>query len=154
MPNDTPLDWNSLAQTKVGEVEPPKSIPNGHYSALITGAGKVDNVGQNKTLAITFPIRLNEPMTDVDSEEFAASDGFNSKGYELTFYLTPNSLYRFTEFGRALGASEDMSIPEMAEYLATSGEEFVVEVGRGTSKKGREFMTIDNPIPLSQFQEA
>lgn len=149
------LNWNDLANTKIGEVEPPKGIPEGHYSALITGIGKVENKGQKKTLCITFPIRLNEPMSDVDSEAFAASDGFRDNGYELQFWLTPNSLYRFTEFGKAMGASEDQSIPEMAEYLATCGEEFVVTVKNEASQKdaNRTFMRIDDPIPLSAFTE-
>lgn len=146
------LNWGDLASTRVGEIEPPKGIPEGHYTAIITGAGKTDNVGQNKTLVIQFPIRLNEPLSDVDTEAFAASDGFDKDGYELGFYLTPKSLYRFTEFGKAMGASDDMSIPEMAEYLATCGNEFAVTASQGTSKKGRHFLQIDDPIPLDQFQ--
>lgn len=151
MPNDAPMNWGDLANTRVGEIEPPKSIPDGHYSALIVGSGKTDNVGQNKTLALTYPIRLNEPMEDVDKEAFAASDGFSDK-YELTFYLTPKSLYRFTEFGKAMGGSDDMNVQELAEFLATCGEEFVVTASTGTSKKGREYLQIDDPIPLSAFQ--
>jgi hypothetical protein len=147
------LNWSELGNTRVGEVEPPKQIPVGHYSSVITGAGKVDNVGQNKTLCITYPIRLNEPMSDVDADEFAASDGFSKGGYELSFYLTPASLYRYTEFGKALGASDDMSVPEMSEFLANCGEEFVVEVSLGTSKKGRQFLQIDNPISMAAYNE-
>jgi hypothetical protein len=146
------LDWASLGQTRVGEVEAPKGLPDGHYSAIITGNGKVDNVGKNKTLVITFPIRLNEPMTDVDEEAFAASDGLSGRSDELSFYLTPKSLYRFTEFGKAMGATDDMSIPEMAEYLATCGNEFVVTGSTQTSARGRQYFNIDDPIPLSAFQ--
>lgn len=146
------LNWSDLASTRVGEVEPPKFIPDGHYQALITGAGKVDNRGKNKTLVITFPIRLTEPLSDVDEEAFAQSDGFKANGYELDFWLTPASLYRFTEFGKALGASEDMSIPEMAEFLANSGEPFAVQVSSGVSDKtNRPYLNIDNPIPLSEY---
>lgn len=145
------LNWSDLAQTRVGEVEPPKFIPDGHYQSLITGAGKVDNRGKNKTLVITFPIKLTEPLSDVDDEAFAASDGFKASGYELDFWLTPASLYRFTEFGKALGASEDMSIPEMAEFLANCGEPFCVEVSSGISEKNRPYLNIDNPTPLSEY---
>lgn len=146
------LNWNDLADTRVGEVEPPKGLPDGHYAAIITGAGKTDNVGQNKTLLINFPVRLNEPMDDVDSQAFADSDGLEGREDELTFWLTPKSLYRFTEFGKALGASDEMSIPELAEYLATCGEQFVVEGKNATSKNGKPYFSIDNPIPMSAFQ--
>ena len=155
MADEAPLNWNELANTKVGEVEPPKMIPAGHYVGVIAGAAKVENKGQKKTLCATFPIRLNEPLDDVDPEEFAASDGFHKNGYELNFWLTPNSLYRFTEFGKGMGASDDYSVPEMAEFLATCGEPLVVSVTHGTSAKNptRTFMQIDDPIPLSVFNE-
>jgi len=146
------LDWASLGQTRVGEVEAPKGIPDGHYSAIIVGNGKTDNVGQNKTLIINFPIRLNEPLTDVDSEAFAASDGLEGRKDELTFWLTPKALYRFTEFGKAMGASEDMTVQEMAEYLATCGNEFAVTAKNAVSKNGKPYLQIDDPIPLSAFQ--
>ena len=146
------LNWNDLATTRVGDVEPPKMIPPGHYQAVITGPAKVENKGQKKTLCATFPIRLSEPLTDVDAEAFAESDGFSPKGYELQFWLTPNSLFRFTEFGKALGCSDEASVPEMAEYLATAGEAFAVTVKHGTSQAGRSFLQIDDPIALSQYQ--
>lgn len=153
MQNEEALNWGDLANTRVGEVEPPKNIPLGHYQGVITGAGKTDNVGPNKTLALTFPLRLDEPMTDVDAETFAASDGFKKGGYELSFYLTPASLFRFTEFGKGMGGSNDMTVQELAEFLATCGEPLVVSVSEGTSKKGRTFLQIDDPVPLSAYNE-
>lgn len=149
-----PLNWNDLANTRVDEVEPPKIIPPGHYQAIITGAGKVDNKGKNKTLVITYPMKLIEPLTDVDAEAFAASDGLKPDGYELNFWLTPASLYRFTEFGKALGASGDLSVPEMGEYLATCGEAFAISATHRTDDKNpkRVFLQLDNPIALSEYQ--
>lgn len=148
------LNWNDLANTRVGEVEPPKLIPPGHYQALITGPGKVENLGKKKTLVITFPMKLTEPMSDVDAEAFAASDGFKKDGYDLQFWLTPASLYRFTEFGKTLGASEDQSIPEMAEHLATCGEAFIIEARQEPNEKNpkQNFLRLDNPIALSEYQ--
>lgn len=148
------LNWNDLANIRVGEVEPPKGIPDGHYSALIVGNAKIENKGQKKTLCATFPIRLNEPLSDVDEEAFAESDGFRKDGYELQFWLTPSSLYRFTEFGKAMGGSDDATVQELAEYLADCGEAFVVTVKHEASQKdpSRQFMRIDDPIPLSAFQ--
>lgn len=153
MPTEETLNWGDLANTRVGEIEPPKNIPNGHYSAVITGQGKTDNVGQNKTLVIVFPVRLNEAMDDVDQEAFAASDGFRPKGYEISFYLTSQSLYRFAEFGKGMGASNDMNVQELAEYLATCGEEFVVEVSEQTGRRGGKFLQLDNPVPMSTYLE-
>lgn len=150
---DAALNWNELANTRVGEVEPPKLIPVGHYQALITGPGKVENKGKKNTLVITFPMKLTEALNDVDAEAFAASDGFKPDGYDLQFWLTPASLYRFTEFGKALGASEDQSIPEMAEFLATCGEAFVIEARHEPNEKNPKqvFLRLDNPVGLSEY---
>ena len=151
--NDAPMNWNDLANTRVGEVEPPKHIPDGHYQGLITGVGKVENKGKNKTLVITYPIKLTEPLDDVDSEAFASSDGFKS-GYEVQFWLTPASLFRFTDFGKALGASEDLSVPEMAEYLATCGEAFIIQAKSEADERNpkRVYLRLDNPMSLAEYE--
>ena len=93
-------------------------------------------------------------MDDVDADEFQASDGFNAKGYNLDFWLTPASLYRFTEFGKAMGGTDDMTVLELAEYLATCGEALVVAVGHRPDEKNPErvYLDIDNPVPLSAYQ--
>ena len=150
---DAPMNWNDLAGTRVGEVEPPKLIPPGHYEALITGVGKVENKGKNKTLVITYPIKLTEPLEDVDREAFDASDGFKD-GYDLAFWLTPASLYRFTDFTKALGASDDLSVPEAAEFLATCGEAFVIQAKQEADEKNpkRVYLRLDNPISLAEYE--
>lgn len=155
MPDDVPLNWNDLANTRVGEVEPPKLIPVGHYQGHIKGAVKVENKGKKKTLCATFPIVLTEPLSDVDEEAFSESDGFRKDGYELQFWLTPASLFRFTEFGKALGASEDMSIPEMAEFLADCGESFAIQASHRQDEQhpNRVYLDLDNPIALADYTE-
>ena len=147
------MRWGDLAQTKVGDVEAPKSIPDGHYMALITGRGEVGNRGKKKNLRIAYPMKLTEPMDDVDSDDFAASDGFKDS-YILEFWLTADSLYRFTDFGKGMGASEDYSVPEMAEWLASCGEPFVIKATNEPSSRNpeRSFLNLDDPIPLSIFQ--
>jgi hypothetical protein len=151
---DAPMNWNDLANTRVGEVEPPKLLPAGHYAAIITGPGKVENKGQKQTLCVTYPIQLTEPLADVDAEAFASSDGFKQGGYELNFWITPNSLFRFTEFGKALGASDDLSVPEMSEHISSSGEAFAIRVKHEPAKDNpsRVFIRLEVPIALSVFQ--
>lgn len=155
MTAQAPMNWNDLAGTRVGEVEPPKHIPDGHYMALIAGIGKVENKGKNKTLVITYPIKLTEPLDDVDREAFDNSDGFK-EGYELQFWLTPASLYRFTDFGKSLGASDDLSIPEMAEFLATCGEAFIIQASTQADEKNpkRKFLRLDNPMSVAEYEPA
>lgn len=147
------LDWNELANTTLDEVERPKAIPIGHYVGVISGAGVPGKRGQNQTSIIDFPVRLTEPTSDVDQEAFEASSGFRSSGYKVTFWMTPAALYRYTEFAKGMGAPGGISIPEAAEYLATCGEPFVVSVTNREDGKGGVFVDLDDPVPLSVFQE-
>lgn len=146
------LNWGDLANTRVGDVERPPLKPAGHYTAIIKGRGEASNSKKKGTLMITFPITVQEPMDDVDAEELADAGGCPFDG-QVTFFLTPNSLYRFTEFGKGLGASDDLNVMELAEWLADSGEPFVVEARHETSDNNpdRTFMRLDNPTPLSQY---
>lgn len=148
------LNWSDLANTKVGSVERPPIKPAGHYVAVINGRGENGQSAKKGTLFITFPIMLTEGLNDVSESELTASGGlpFNS---ELTFYLTPNSIWRFTEFGKALGASDDLNVLELAEWMADSGESFVVELNHQPNERNpeRPYVRVDNPMPLSVYNE-
>lgn len=148
------LSFADLASTRVGDVQPPKAIPDGHYVGVITGKGKIEEAGKKKNLAATFPVRLQEPLDDVDAEALAASDGFQGKDYRVTWWLTPAALFMFTEFGKAMGASDESTVIEMAEHIAQSGEPIVFQVKTGAGENGRPgFTNLDNPMPLAQYQE-
>ena len=156
MSDNETLSWSALANTRVGDVVPPKNIPDGHYMAVITGAPKVENKGQKKTLNASFPLRLTEPMDDVDADAFTASDGFKAGGYNLDFWLTPNSLFMYTGFAESMGAPAEASIPESAEYLASCGEPLVVKVRNDPNPNNPQqtFLRIENPMSLAAFNEA
>lgn len=114
----------------------------------------MDNSSQKGTLFIEFPVQVQEAMDDVDSDELAAAGGANFKG-NVTFWLTSASMWRFKEFAKGMGASDEMNIAETAEYLATCGEPLVVEGRHEPDKKNPEgppFFRIENPVPLSAWQ--
>lgn len=148
------MDWNELANTNIADVERPPVRPAGHYSAIISGIGEQGASSKKGTLFIKFPIQVQEALEDVDAAELAASGGANFKS-DLTFYLTQNSLYRFTEFGKGMGASDDLNVLELAEWLASCGEPFVVEGRHEISDKNPDqtFFRTDNAIPLSTWNE-
>lgn len=151
------LNWSDLAQTRVGDVEAPPLLPAGHYQALITGQPKADKSSKKQTLYYEFPVRLTEPMDDVDQDALEAAGGLNGKNgeHKLTFYLSPKSLFMFTEFGQGMGASDDLNIPEMAAWLAECGEPLVVTGKHEPNERNpeRPFFRIDGAIPLSKFQQ-
>lgn len=155
MSDDTPLNWETLGQTAIGDVERPPVRPIGHYQAIINGRGKQDASPKKGTLFIEFPCQVIEALEDVDEEELQAAGGVNFSG-RITFWLTNNSLYRFTDFGRGMGASDELNVLELAEWLATCGEPFVVQGSHELNDKNPEApprFKLDNPIPLSKWQE-
>jgi hypothetical protein len=148
------LDWGKLAQTKASEVERPPLLPAGHYQFLHNGTAKRDKT-QKGTLFAEFPVRLTEPMDDVDAEELAAAGGLPDRNQNITFYLTEKSLFRFTEYGQAMGGNPDSNVIELIDYLQECEEPGVVQVKHETDDKNpdRVYVRFDNPMPLSVFQQ-
>lgn len=146
------MNWDELANTTLDTVERPPTRPNGHYVAVITGRGEQGASSKKGTLFIKFPVRVQEALEDVDADELSSAGGVPFNG-SITMYLTPNSLWRFSEFAKGLGISDGISVLDAAEQLATCGEPFVVE---GRQEEGRTaedvFLRLDNPIPLSVWQ--
>lgn len=146
------LNWNDLAQTKLNDVERPPLRPQGHYVAVISGKGETGESTKKGTLYITFPVNVQEAMDDVDPEELAAAGGAQFKG-EVTFWLSPKALWMFTEFAKGMGCSDDLNVLESAEWLADSGEAFVVQGTHEPNDRNpdRPYFRLQNPVPLSQF---
>lgn len=140
-----------LANTKVGEVEPPKLIPTGHYEALFTKPAAETKSRQKGTLGAKFPLKLVAPTDDVDQEALAAMGGLPDKEYDFTFWLTPDSLFRLTDFGKAMGHSDELNVVELLEALGTSGDTFLVEVKHETDSRdpNKVFLRLDNPTAMA-----
>lgn len=147
------LNWESLASTKLGEIERPPMKPAGHYVGLITGRATQGESKKKGTLFLEFPVQINSALEDVDTDELEAAGGPQFKG-SIIFWMSPNSMYRFKEFSIGQGASDDLSALEAAEYLASCGEPFVVEARHEPNEKNPEqvFLRLDNPIPMSVWQ--
>lgn len=152
--SDQQLDWNTLAQTKASDVERPPLKPVGHYQAIINGRAEQGASSKKGTLFAKFPVQVMEPLEDVDQEELASSGGCPFKG-DVTFWLSPNALWMFTEFATGMGLSDDLSIVEQIEALASLGEPFVLEAKHEPNERNpdRPFLRLENPIPLSVWQE-
>lgn len=147
------LDWGQLANTKLGEVERPPLRPTGHYVGVISGKAETGESTKKGTLFATFPVQINEALDDVDAEALAEAGGANFKG-EQTFWLSPKALWMFTEFGKAMGASDEYNVMELAEWLADCGEPIVFQGTHEPNERNpdRPFFRLQNPVPLSQFQ--
>lgn len=152
--SDETLNWESLAQTSVGDVERPPLRPVGHYVALFAGRAEQGASSKKGTLFLKYPTTVQSALDDVDVAELEAAGGASFKG-EVVFWISPNALWRFTDFAKGMGASDEMNVLEAAEYLAGCGEPFVVEARHEENDKnpGNFFLRLDNPIPLSVWEE-
>lgn len=150
---DEKFSWNDLASTKVGEVERPPLRPQGHYVGVITGRPETGESSRKGTLFATFPVQVNEALDDVDADELSAAGGASFKG-EITFWLSPKALWMFTEFGKQMGASDELNVMELAEWLAECGEPIVFNGTHEPNEKNpeRPFFRLQNPVPLASFQ--
>lgn len=142
-----------LANVKVGEVERPKPLPNGHYQAVITDMWK-EHKARSGNLAIRFPCRLVAAGDDVDEDALAAFGGqekVSEKEFNLDFWMSPDARFRFTDWGKAMGHDPNMSLLELAEALATSGEPFLIEAKSEPDQNDPEkiWTRFDNPAPAA-----
>lgn len=147
--------FSDLASVKGNTVEKPKPLPAGHYSALITGPFK-EHKAKTGNFAMRFPLKLVEAMSDVDQEALL-DDGAQKamqRDYSIDFWMSPDARWRFTEFAKGMGISDDLNLIEMAEELAGMNEPFVVEVSISTDQNDpeKQFTRIDSPAPLSSFK--
>lgn len=139
-----------LAQVEVGSVERPKPMPEGHYQALITGPAK-EHIAKSKNLALRFPFKLVAPGEDVDADALEEVGGVPDKEYYLDFWMSPDARWRFTEFGKAIGAvNDEMNIIEAAEAVAGCGTPFLIQAKQEANPDNPEqiFTRFDNPTAL------
>jgi hypothetical protein len=143
-------NWSDLANTKVGEVERPKPIPTGHYICAFSGPMK-QHKAKSGNLAMRFVFKVQGPTEDVDQTALEAAGGIPDKEMTLDFWMSPDARWRFTDFAKAQGASDELSLLETAEWLVTEGNKpFLLEATHSPNEKDPEappFVRWDNPAP-------
>jgi hypothetical protein len=155
-------NFADLANTKVGDVEAPKAAPTGHYKVLITGMWK-PHKAKSGNQAMRFPFRPIEAGDDVDMELLDAAGGLPLKdgsGKEREFYydfwMSPDARFRFTDFVKAMGISDQLNLIEAAQELANLGTPFLLEAkheypkdaGGNDDLTKQPFLRWDNPTAL------
>lgn len=140
------VNFADLAQVRVGDVEPPKAIPDGHYQAIFTGP-MTQHKAKSGNVAMRFPFKLVAPGDDVDAEALEAAGGLPEKSFNLDFWMSPDARYRFTDFGKALGASDDMNLIELAEWIIENNAPFMIQAKQEADSRDPEkfYTRFDNP---------
>lgn len=140
------INFADLAQVRVGEVEKPKPLPDGHYLAQFTGPMK-QHKARSGNVAMRFPFKLVQAGDDIDQDELAAAGGLPDKEFNLDFWMSPDARYRFTDFGKAMGASDDLNLIELASWLIENNQPFSIEQKKQQDESDPEkfYTRFDNP---------
>jgi hypothetical protein len=155
-------NFSELANVKVGDVEPPKVAPTGKYKVIFTGLMK-PHKARSGNQAMRFPFKPIEAGPDVDVDQLEAAGGLplkdgsgKDRDFFLDFWMSPDARYRFTDFGKAMGHSDQLNLLELAEALGTSGDPFYLELKHEYQKDAAgnddltkpPYMRWDNPTPI------
>lgn len=144
------VNFADLAQVTVGSVEPPKPLPEGHYLAQFTGPMK-QHKAKSGNVAMRFPFKLVGATDDVDQDALSNAGGLPNKEFNLDFWMSPEARYRFTDFGKAMGASDDLNLLELAEWLITENQPFTIQCKQEADSQNPEkfYTRFDNPTSAS-----
>lgn len=146
------INFEQLANVKAGEVKAPPKIPSGHYACIVAGP-MVQHKAKSGNLALRFPVQLVEALSDVDAEQLEEAGGMPDKKYNLDFWMSPDARFIFTNFGLKMGHSKDLNIVELAEAIATSSDQFMVEVKteQDQTNPDRHYTNVSNAAPLDSY---
>ena len=109
-------NFSSILDEAPTEVNRPKALPTGTY-IFVVGRWEEGKSSQKKTPFVKFSMRPIVAEADVDQDELTealtGADGtvndISSKTMSLTFYTTPDAIYRLDEFHEHCGL--DISEP-------------------------------------------
>lgn len=145
--------FSDLANVKGNTIEKPKPLPTGHYSVIITGPFK-EHKAKSGNFAMRFPLKIVEPLSDVDVDALESAGKAREREYTIDFWMSPDARWRFTEFCKSLGISDEQDLISMAEELVSKNEPFMLECRheQNQDKPEEVYARLDNPAPLSAFQ--
>lgn len=152
--------FEELKNTKVADVKAPPKLPTGHYTAQITGMWKEKKAKSGNT-GLEYPFQLREAGEDVDLEALSALEGGlpTDKNYSITWWMSPEARFHFTDFIKSVGISEDLDLLAAAQELGESMPMFTVEVRHEpvidqTTKQPRMDEKTGEPITRIVFDNA
>ena len=91
------VDFTTLLNKSIDDVEAPALLPQGSYMMTITGYSTGESQ-QKKTPYVEFNLKILAANEDVDQEELAKVNNLQDKTLKTQFYLSEDSLYRLKDF--------------------------------------------------------
>lgn len=95
--------FESILDTPSEEVKRPVPLPVGTYDTIIQGLYEEGESSKKKTPFVKFTHKIIAAGDDVDTDELEEMGGIADKTIKNTYYTTPDSLFRLTDFLDILG---------------------------------------------------
>lgn len=140
-------NFASVLDRPADTIKRPPPYPMGHYLAVVDGTPARREVGQNKTPAWDFNLKILQPQADVlESEAFQqfnaeVPDGIAGKTIRHTLFETDQAAWRMKQF-LAEHLMIDSSGKTMRQMLAEApGRQVIVEISHRPSEDGTETYT-------------
>ncbi len=154
---EEPKTFSSILDTPMSQIARPKPAPHGSYLGMVRGLPRYDKSTKKGTPFSEYTIQLLEALDDVDEESLnvylTKGDGtvvpLKDKTMRLTFYHTPDALWRLEKFLKDLGLEpedDDESIGDVEQK--TPGRQLIIHVKHSPSDDGETmFANIDKTGP-------
>lgn len=155
--DDNRKAFSSILDTPAMEVSRPKPPPHGTYLAGTRGLPNYGKSTKKGTPYSEYTMQFMEPMDDVDQdsleEYLTKGDGtkvpLREKSIRITFYHTPDALWRLTKFLKDLGLEaedEKTSVSDLEQM--SPGRQCLIHVKHTPSDDGETmFGNVDKTAP-------
>lgn len=112
------VDFTSLLEKRLDDVEAPALLPQGSYIMTIAGY-RTGESAKKKTPYVEFDLKISSAMDDVDQEELAKVKNLQDKTLKTQFYLNEDALFRLKDFCKKTGVpTEGRSFTEILSEIA------------------------------------
>jgi hypothetical protein len=148
----------SILDTPMSDISRPKPPPHGTYLAMTKGLPRYDKSTKKGTPFSEYTLQLLEAMDDVDvdalKEWLTKGDGtvvpLSEKSMRITFYHTPDSLWRLAKFLKDLGLEaedEETSIGDLEQL--SPGRQCYIHIKHVPSDDGETmYANVDKTGPV------
>lgn len=112
------VNFTSLLDKRLDDVEAPALLPQGSYIMTIAGY-RTGESAKKKTPYVEFDLKISSAMDDVDQEELAKVKNLQDKTLKTQFYLNEDALFRLKDFCKKTGVpTEGKSFTEILSEIA------------------------------------
>jgi hypothetical protein len=133
----TTPNFGALLDTPSSEVERPKPLPAGSYTAVVHGLPRYDKSTKKQTEFVEFTLNLLAAGDDVDEGELKEMGGFAGKTMRATYYITDTALWRLKDFLDHLGIEDEGSLRQRIEEAP--GKQVGIFIKHEPSQDGTTF---------------